>query len=192
MQVASDAAEGLATTGRPVHPSQTAAMSLQNNKDPVSDNVQFAVVLAGLVRDRCKSEQAKVTLRTGLQASVPVNERPYVRRGLDALIDHGVLTLSGENIGLSRLGQVLLDQAAETRQPTAANHADTASVQVLREALANDDRLEPARPIQDIMTLPGRLEGYRDRRREAARRSPLLLLLLAVLLIAAVWLYRAA
>ncbi|RYF68369.1 MAG: hypothetical protein EOO22_17855, partial [Comamonadaceae bacterium] len=62
----------------------------------------FAGVLAQLVAERCTAVRGGRISRTGLQAAVPVQERPAFRRGIDALIDHGVLAQSGEDLAALR------------------------------------------------------------------------------------------
>ena len=184
----SDAGVGRATTRPRLTPVHTGRMSTQRSSSlgALSPNAVFAVVLARMVRDRCKSEKRGTTLRTGLQATVPVNERPYVRRGLDALIEHGVLALSGENIGLTRAGLMLLETATN---PQSAG-AEEESMRALHLALDAEERLVPLRSMDEILTLHGRLEGATQQRAgPSSRRSTLVLLLLLLVVAAAVALY---
>lgn len=122
-----------------------------------------------LVRQRSAASGGK-TSRTGLQASVPVNERPGVRRGLDALLEHGLLVMNGEDIGLTAKGKLFLVhvQRARGETPTAYEQDDKspAVLSAILSTLDAEDRLSPQGPIDDVRTLPARLEGYR------ASRSP--------------------
>lgn len=133
----------------------------------LTEREAFAGVLGSLVHQRCIATQTQRTSRTGLQLTVPVDERPYVRRGLDALIDHGVLVMTGEDIGFTPQGNVFLTFVANVQQHAQTVEQDIAGHPVLTpllKAIARDDRLEPPRPIEEIRTLPARLEGYRARR----------------------------
>ncbi|VTU30250.1 hypothetical protein [Variovorax sp. PBL-E5] len=125
----------------------------------LTERETFAGVLATLVQDRCATSGAARTSRTGLQATVPVDERPSIRRGLNALIEHGVLVMSGEDIGFTAQGKAFaayVQNAQGERNPkNAATLASTLS------AIDKDERFAPHRPIEDIRTLPARLEAYR-------------------------------
>jgi hypothetical protein len=130
----------------------------------LSDHETVAGVLMTLVRQRAASGGGK-TSRTGLQASVPVNERPGVRRGLDALLEHGLLAMSGEDIGVTAKGKLFLAhvQRARGETPTAHEHDDKspAVLAAVLQAIDAEERLSPQGPIDDLRTLPARLEGYR-------------------------------
>lgn len=133
----------------------------------LSDRETVAGVLVMLVRQRSSSPGGK-TSRTGLQASVPVSERPGVRRGLDALLGHGLLVTSGEDIGLTPKGRLFLAhvQRARGEKPTAYEQDDNspAVLSAILSAIDAEDRLSPQGPIDDMRTLPARLEGYRAAR----------------------------
>jgi hypothetical protein len=125
-----------------------------------------AAVLATLVRQRCAAAGTARTSRTGLQAAVPVSERPSVRRGIDALIEQGLLTVSGEDIGFSPKGKVFMAHIQRLRgeltTPEPASDRDAAKTML--DAVEQDPRFDPGRDIEDVRTLPGRLEGYRAAR----------------------------
>lgn len=130
----------------------------------LTEREAFAKVLAGLVSQRCIESRRPKTSRTGLQATVPVDERPYVRRGLDALVDLGILAMSGEDIGVAQKGVVFMAFVAgiEQRSPTVeADIKGHAVLTPLLAAIANDERLSPPKAPEDIRTLPARLENYR-------------------------------
>ena len=137
-------------------------MSATPARTPLSKNAVFAAVLLRLVKERCDAQRATSTLRTGLQAAVPVQERPYVRRGFDALLDLGLMAANGENIAVTRNGLLLLDLAAPGARPPAQ---DAEFIARLFAAIDGDERLSPSTSIEDLQTLPGRLDGYRERRR---------------------------
>lgn len=134
----------------------------------LSDHETVAGVLMMLVRQRAGASGASKTSRTGLQASVPVNERPGVRRGLDALLEHGLLVMSGEDIGVTAKGKLFLAhvQRARGETPTADEHDDKspATLAAILVAIDGDERLDPQGPLDDVRTLPARLEGYRASR----------------------------
>ncbi|AMM23731.1 hypothetical protein [Variovorax sp. PAMC 28711] len=134
----------------------------------LTEREAFAGVLASLVHQRCIATQTQKTSRTGLQLTVPVNERPYVRRGLDALIDQGVLVMTGEDIGFTPQGHVLMTFIANVHDHPNTVAEDVAGHPVLTplfKAIALDERLEPPRSMDEIRTLPARLENYRGRRK---------------------------
>ncbi|MDM0023630.1 hypothetical protein [Variovorax saccharolyticus] len=145
----------------------------------ISDRETFAGVLLTLVRERSTATGASKTSRTGLQASVPVSERPGVRRGLDALLEHGLLAASGEDIGLTGKGKLFMAHVQRARgQPPVAQDPDDKNPAVLAaivSAIEADDRLAPQGSMDDVRTLPARLEGYRAAR--APRYSKGLLVL---------------
>lgn len=134
----------------------------------LSDPETVAGVLIMLVRQRSAGAAGGKTSRTGLQASVPVNERPGVRRGLDALLEHGLLAMSGEDIGLTAKGRLFLAyvQRARGETPTSYEHDDKSPAQLsaILAAIDAEDRLSPQGPIDDVRTLPARLDGYRANR----------------------------
>jgi hypothetical protein len=140
-----------------------------------SDHQTVAGVLVMLVRERSVANGSSRTSRTGLQASVPVNERPSVRRGLDALIELGILGMSGEDIGFTTKGKLFLAQVQRSRGETpSAFEQDDKSPALLAAMLAgidNDERLAPEGSVDDVRTLPARLEGYRASRSPRFSRS---------------------
>ena len=131
-----------------------------------SDRQTIAGVLALLVHARSVAGGSDKTSRTGLQASVPASERAAVRRGLDALLEQGVLAMSGEDIGFTTKGRLFLAhvQRARGEPPTACEHDDEspAVLAAILRAIEQDDRFAPPGPgpIEDTRTLPARLEGY--------------------------------
>lgn len=145
----------------------------------LSDRETFTGVLITLVRQRSAVSGGSKTSRTGLQASVPVNERPAVRRGLEALLEHGLLAMSGEDIGLSAKGKLFMAHVRRARgeTPTSYEHDDKsqAILSAILGAIEADDRLRPQGSMDDVRTLPARLDGYRANR--APRFSKALLVM---------------
>lgn len=141
----------------------------------LSDRETVAGVLAMLVRERSVAGGGSKTSRTGLQASVPVSERPAVRRGLDALLEQGILAMSGEDIGFTSKGKVFLAHVQRIRglTPTGYEHDDKspAILAAILSAIEQDARFAPPGPIEDMRTLPARLEGYRAARRPRLAKS---------------------
>ena len=133
----------------------------------LSDRETIAGVLVMLVRQRSAATGGK-TSRTGLQASVPVNERPGVRRGLDALLEHGLLAMSGEDIGLTAKGRLFLVyvQRARGETPTSYEQDEKSPAQLaaILGAIDAEERLSPEGSMEDMRTLPARLDGYRENR----------------------------
>ena len=78
----------------------------------LTDREAFASVLTTLVLERCMASRSTETSRIELQESVPGNERSYVRRGLDALVEHGALAMSGDDIGFTHEGSAFLAYVA--------------------------------------------------------------------------------
>ncbi|MBB3181681.1 hypothetical protein [Variovorax sp. Sphag1AA] len=139
----------------------------------LTDRATFAGVLAQLVRNRCASG-ADRTSRTGLQATVPVNERPAVRRGVEGLIDSGVLAVHGEDIGFTADGWQFLAHVQKSQGQKAAverHHDDPAALERILEKVEQDERFEPYRDLDEVRTLPARLENYRTLRRD--KRMPM-------------------
>ena len=134
-----------------------------------SDRETVAGILAMLVRERSAASGGSKTSRTGLQASIPVNERPAVRRGLDALLEQGLLAMSGEDIGFTSKGKLFLAYIQRSRgeKPTGYEHDDSSAgvLASILSAIEQDARFAPPGPIEDMRTLPARLEGYRAARR---------------------------
>lgn len=133
----------------------------------LTERETFANVLSSLVQQRCIENRTLKTSRTGLQAKVPVDERPYVRRGLDALVEHGVLNVAGEDIGVTPLGNLFLAYAVRADGKT-ASRTETPPDEALTRLLAaidSDSRLSPTRTMDEIRTLPARLEDYRSRKK---------------------------
>ena len=132
----------------------------------LTEREAFAGVLIGMVMERCREARSPKTSRTGLQLTVPVAERPSVRRGLDALIEHGGLSILGETIGLTPVGQLLAQRTANgnTDHMSLDGHEERVLLQPLLSAIANDDRLLPNRPLDEVRTLPARLENYQAHR----------------------------
>ena len=127
----------------------------------LTDREAFASVLTNLVLERCMASRSTETSRIELQESVPGNERSYVRRGLDALVEHGALTMSGDDIGFTHEGSAFLAYVASVERGSEDEHPDAhAAVVPLLTLIAQDARLAPPRRIEDIQTLPGRLEGH--------------------------------
>lgn len=132
----------------------------------LTEREAFAGVLIGMVMERCREARSPKTSRTGLQLTVPVAERPSVRRGLDALIEHGALSTLGETIGLTPVGQLLAQRTANgnTDHMSLDGHEERVLLQPLLSAIANDDRLRPSMPLDEVRTLPARLENYQSHR----------------------------
>jgi hypothetical protein len=136
----------------------------------LTDRATFAGVLAQLVRNRCASG-ANRTSRTGLQSNVPVNERPAVRRGIEALIEAGVLAMHGEDVGFTQDGMQFLGYVRRVQcQKSVAVHQDDSGALVrILDAIQQDERFEPYRSLDDVCSLPARLEDSRtDRRQEVS------------------------
>lgn len=127
----------------------------------LTEREAFANVLGRLVLQRCIASTSQRTSRTGLQAAVPVDERPYVRRGFDALVDHGMLVMAGEDIGFASGGNAFLTYVANVEDQSPTLEADLFGHPVLTPllaAIALDDRLSPPKPMEEIETLSARLE----------------------------------
>lgn len=160
----------------------------------LTDRATFAGVLAQLVRNRCASG-ADRTSRTGLQSTVPVNERPAVRRGIEGLIDAGVLAIHGEDIGFTPNGWQFLAHVQKAQGKKAAverHHEDAAALQRILEKIEEDERFEPYRDLDEVRTLPARLENYRAYRRDMRAPVGWLAVITVVVLAAAfaVYLFR--
>ncbi|MEJ8814240.1 hypothetical protein WKW77_24355 [Variovorax ureilyticus] len=154
----------------------------------LTDRATFAGVLAQLVRNRCASG-ADRTSRTGLQATVPVNERPAVRRGIEGLIDAGVLATHGEDIGFTADGWQFLGYVQKAQGQKAAverHHDDPAAVERVLGKIEQDERFEPYRDIDEVRTLPARLENYRSLRRDKRMPMGWLVVTTVVVIVAAV------
>jgi hypothetical protein len=153
----------------------------------LTERATVAAVLGTLVRQRCAAAGSHRTSRTGLQSMVPVDERPSVRRGLDAFIEHGLLSVSGEDIGFSPQGKIFMAHiqrmSGELRSAESAQDAQTAKA--ILATIENDARFEPDRSLEDVRTLPGRLEGYRAARQP--RFTKLVVLAGFILVVAAVY-----
>jgi len=157
----------------------------------LTDHATFAGVLAQLVRNRCASG-ADRTSRTGLQSTVPVNERPAVRRGIEGLIDAGVLAIHGEDIGFTPAGWHFLAhvQKVQGQKPAIErHHEDPAALERILEKIEQDNRFEPYRDLEEVRTLPARLENYRSHRRDSSLPSGWLVVTTLVVIVAAVAVY---
>ena len=151
--------------------------------EALSERATFAAVLVTLVRQRCAETGSSRTSRTGLQLRVPVDERPSVRRGFDALIEHGVLGMSGEDIGLTTHGRAFL---AYFRRLRGDVHSvdDLRDPDALNQLLATidaDPRFDPDGDIEEASTLPGRLEQPREPRRAGLPKLWIVLALIVAL-----------
>lgn len=134
--------------------------------EKLSERVTFAAVLVTLVRQRCAETSSSRVSRTGLQLRVPVVERPAVRRGLDALIEHGILGTVGEDIGLTAHGNVFLAYCRRLRGDMHGieDLRDPDTLQHLLSQIEADSRFDPDGTIEEVQTLPGRLEVSRNER----------------------------
>jgi hypothetical protein len=144
----------------------------------LTEREAFANVLGRLVLQRCIAATSQRTSRTGLQAAVPVDERPHVRRGFDALVDHGMLVMAGEDIGFASGGNAFLTYVANVEDQSPTLEADLLGHPVLTPllaAIALDDRLSPPKPMEEIETLSARLEDRSVRSGVSARRWALVL-----------------
>jgi hypothetical protein len=136
-----------------------------------SNRRAVAAVLVTLIRQRLVAGRTSTILRTALHASVPVSERPDVRRGLDGLVEHGVLAQSGESIGFTTKGRLFLAHVQSLRGTQGANHqaldeAEMATVSGLLREIDADSRFEPYRNLEEVESLPARLQA------ELAPRKP--------------------
>lgn len=157
----------------------------------LTDRATFAGVLAQLVRNRCASG-ADRTSRTGLQATVPVNERPAVRRGIEGLIDSGVLAVHGEDIGFTANGWQFLayiQKAQGQKVAVERHHEDPASLQRILERIEQDERFQPYRDLEEVRTLPARLENYRSLRRDTRMPTSWLVVTTVLVIVAALAVY---
>ena len=138
-------------------------------KREISEREAVAGVLVALVHSRLIKGGSSKTLRTGLHASVPVSERASVRRGLIALMDHGVLAMSGEDIGFTHKGRSFLAyvQRAHYKGRAVDQRNDRSPVEIdsILEAIDRDDRFAPQGPVEDVQSLPARLHTAREARR---------------------------
>ena len=158
---------------------KTAAKSSEH---ALTERATFAAVLVTLVRQRCAESGSNRTSRTGLQLRVPVQERPSVRRGFDALIAHGILAMSGEGIGLTARGKVFSAYCRRMRGEQlhgADDVRDDDTLHSLLDAIGGDARFDPDHDIDAVTTLPGRLEEYRVPPQRS--RMPLVWIVLALL-----------
>lgn len=158
------------------------ATSRNREMEAMTERATFAAVLVTLVRQRCAESGTNRTSRTGLQLRVPVHERPAVRRGFDALIDHHILAMSGEDIGLTVQGRVFSAYCRRMRGERLQGTEDARDPEVLRrqlEAIQADKRLDPDYTLDEVRSLPGRLE---DPPRQSRSRGPLVWIVLALLI----------
>lgn len=154
--------------------------SRNREMDAMTERATFAAVLVTLVRQRCADSHGNRTSRTGLQLRVPVHERPAVRRGFDALIDHGILAMNGEDIGLTAQGRVFAAYCRRMRGEKLNGHEDVRDPDVLRhqlEAIQADSRFDPDYAIDEARSLPGRLEEPQ----QGPSRGPLIWIVLALI-----------
>ena len=135
----------------------------------ISDREAVAGILLSLVLAKLLESGANKTSRTGLHLSVPVGERPSVRRGLTALVDHGVLAMSGEDIGFTFKGRLLLVRLqrarSHSRQENDRGNHVAAQIDSIVNAIDRDDRFDPQGPIGEMQSLPARLQAARKPRR---------------------------
>ena len=156
--------------------------SRNHDMDAMTERATFAAVLVTLVRQRCAEAGTPRTSRTGLQMRVPVHERPAVRRGFDALIDHGILAMSGEDIGLTTQGRVFSAYCRRMRGERLHGADDAREPELLQRQLAAiqaDTRLDADQSLDDVRSLPGRLEGPQRARRQ---RGPIVWIVLALII----------
>ena len=150
--------------------------------EALTERATFAAVLVTLVRMRCVETGASRTSRTGLQLRVPVHERPAVRRGFDALIEHGILAMVGEDIGLTAQGRVFAAYCRRLRGEKLQGHDDVTDAETLKrqlEAIQSDPRFD-AEHADEVSTLPGRLEALAQPARK--KHSPLVWIVLAIVI----------
>lgn len=156
--------------------------SRSHDMDAMTERATFAAVLVTLVRQRCAEAGTPRTSRTGLQMRVPVHERPAVRRGLDALIDHGILGMTGEDIGLTTHGRVFSAYCRRMRGERLHDAEDAREPAMLKrqlDAIQSDPRFDPDYSLDEARSLPGRLEELPRQRRG---RGPLIWIVLALLI----------
>ncbi|MDM0115965.1 hypothetical protein QTI66_27700 [Variovorax sp. J22R133] len=134
-------------------------------KRGISDRESVAGVLVMLVCSRLIKSRSSKTSRTGLHALVPVSERASVRRGLIALIDHGLLAMSGEDIGFTLNGRLFLAHVQRAHHPSRAadrpDEPDPVDIDSILDAIDGDDRFDPQGPVEDVQSLPARLQVER-------------------------------
>ena len=158
---------------------------------PASHRRAVAEALVTLIRQRLVAGRTSTILRTSLHSKVPVSERPDVRRGLDGLVERGVLAQSGEYIGFTAKGRLFLAyvQQRHTRSPASSHEFDGEAVKTIAALLREideDSRFEPYGDAEAVESLPARLKA------ELAPRKPLLnarLVVLAFLLVLAALVY---
>ena len=149
----------------------------------MTERATFAAVLVTLVRQRCAEAGTPRTSRTGLQSRVPVQERPAVRRGFDALIDHGILGMSGEDIGLTTQGRVFSAYCRRMRGEKLHGNDDTREPEVLGrqlQAIQGDPRFDPDYTLDEARSLPGRLEAAPREKRSRGALVWIVLVLIVV------------
>lgn len=150
--------------------------------EALTERTTFAAVLVTLVRQRCAEGNSGRTSRTGLQMRVPVHERPAVRRGFDALVEHGILAMVGEDIGLTANGRVFAAYFRRLRGDKLRGHEDVNDPDLLRrqlQAIQADPRFDPDHAIEELSTLPGRLEGLAPPKRS---RAPIIWIAIALVI----------
>ncbi|MET0542601.1 MAG: hypothetical protein ABWZ88_12680 [Variovorax sp.] len=153
---------------------------------PLTVQETFATVLTRLVQQRCTEQRTQRISRSALQTAVPVDERPTVRRALDALVDAGILAQNTNELGLTPAGSAFLSFAGklERRVPTEPEQDD--SMRAVLAALQEDERLAPRQELESIRTLPARLETLEARRQPAFWRNALILMLVVIVIVAVV------
>jgi len=157
------------------------ATAKSREMDALTERATFAAVLVTLVRQRCAETGTSRTSRTGLQLRVPVHERPSVRRGFDALIEHGILAMSGEDIGLTAQGRVFAAYCRRLRGDRLHGNEDVRDDEMLKKqlkAIQSDTRFDPDHAIEEVRTLPGRLEELQQPKRS---RAPIFWIALALI-----------
>lgn len=148
----------------------------------VTNRRAVAAVLVTLIRQHLQAHHAASVLRTALQASVPVSERPDIRRGLDGLVDLGVLVQSGESIGFTAKGRIYLNHVVQARAPRAPEPDDETAgiVAALLLAIDRDDRFEPYGRVEAVESLPARLEAELAPRKSGGGMKWIVLVVLLV------------
>ena len=100
---------------------------------------------------------------------MPVSERAAVRRGLIALMDHRILAMSGEDIGFTYKGRLLLAYVQRAHYKARAvderNDQRPDEIGSILEAIDRDDRFDPRGPVEAVQSLPAWLHTERESRR---------------------------
>lgn len=130
----------------------------------LSENEEFAGGLTSLVVQQCAAFNSSSIPLFALLSTAPIKEVTYTRLGLNALVELGALSSTGDEFAVTETGRAFLvyvQTAKAGAPPLNLDTNDSSVLFTLLDGIESEHRLTPP-DAKDMRTLPSRLDELEE------------------------------